>query len=393
MKLNLKILTENSGTALLISLALIAMLTGVVIMSVDRSNTDVELSFNQLHEEQAFYIAEAGMERAVAQLGFDPNWRTGYLSEALGNGYYTVAVIDSVSNPALKDTIVLRATADVSGTCANIESFLLPSQNTPYRRAAFGEKRLKLDGSNLVDSYNSDSGTYLSTKLNTLGDVGSNELIILSNNPIIGGDVTSATPGTISMAGTPTIHGDTTSQAAMTAMDVVTDADYTWAQNNNSRFTGMSGDYSFSPGPLDLYVDDDDVTTLEPGTYYFTSVYLDHNSRINVNSGGTVKIFVNGDIKVQNYGKINAGGKPPKVNVFSKGSSIDFDTDSEFRGTLYIPNCDFLHDSDARLYGAVMARRVELKNNAQIHFDRALLNITGGAGTNDYQIIAWRLQE
>ncbi len=391
--MNIKILQENQGAALLIALSLIALLSGVAIMSLDRANTDVELSFNQLHEEQAFYIAEAGMERAVAQLGIDPNWRTGYLSQALGNGYYTVAVIDSVSNPALADTIVLRATADVSGTCANIESFLLPDGSKPYKRAAFGDKRFYIHDDGCIDSYNSDSGTYLATVVSLYGDVGSNEIVEIRNTATVGGDVSTAMPGNITISGSPTINGDTTSQATAEPLNLVNDGDYTWAQNNNSRFTGMSGSYSFSPGPLDLFINDDDVTTLQPGTYYFTSVYLDFNAKIDVAAGGIVRIFVNGDLKVQNGAKINSGGKPSKVNIFSKGTSIDFDSDSEFRGTLYIPNDDFLHDSNAGLYGAIIARRIEISNNGCIHFDRALLNITAGMSGNDYEIIAWRLME
>ncbi|MGH8015207.1 MAG: pilus assembly PilX N-terminal domain-containing protein [Candidatus Zixiibacteriota bacterium] len=389
----LVILNSEKGSALIIALSLIAMLSGIAIMSLDRANTDLEMSYNQLHEEQAFYVAEAGMERAVAQLGVDPDWRTGYLSQPLGEGYYTVAVIDSVANPALADTIVLRATADVGGTCSNIECFLLPDDNKPYRRAAFGEKRLQLSGSNNIDSYNSDSGTYSATVAALFADIGSNELIVISSNADIGGNVTSATPGTISITGSPNIAGDTSSLGTMQPMNLVNDDDYTWAEDNNSRFTGMSGDYSFSPGPLDLFIDDANIATLQPGTYYFTSVYVDQDARIDIGSGGAVRIFIDGNIKVQNRGKINDAGKPTKVNVFSKGSSIDFDSDSEFRGTLYIPNSDFLHDSDARLYGAIIARRIEMTNNAVIHFDRALLDLAAGTSGSGYEIIAWRLQE
>ncbi|MGH8014853.1 MAG: hypothetical protein ACREBV_01530, partial [Candidatus Zixiibacteriota bacterium] len=52
---------NTKGSAILIVMALIAMLTAIAIMSIDRSNTDMEVSFNQLHEEQAFYNAEAGL--------------------------------------------------------------------------------------------------------------------------------------------------------------------------------------------------------------------------------------------------------------------------------------------------------------------------------------------
>ena len=66
-----KILTNQKGTAILIVLSLIAMLVAVGIMSVDRSTTDIELSYNQLHEDQSFYGAEAGIARARKELEGD----------------------------------------------------------------------------------------------------------------------------------------------------------------------------------------------------------------------------------------------------------------------------------------------------------------------------------
>ena len=50
-----KISTINQkGSAILIVIALIGMLTGVGIMSVDRATTDIDLAFNQLQGDRAF---------------------------------------------------------------------------------------------------------------------------------------------------------------------------------------------------------------------------------------------------------------------------------------------------------------------------------------------------
>ena len=76
----LRILTANQkGSAILIVIALIGMLTGVGIMSVDRATTDIDLAYNQLQSDRAFYIAEAGLQRAIAELRNDDSWRYLYL--------------------------------------------------------------------------------------------------------------------------------------------------------------------------------------------------------------------------------------------------------------------------------------------------------------------------
>src|SRR3990172_427715 len=98
-----KIGKSEKGSAILIVLALLAMLTSVAIMSVDRSNTDLELSYNQLHEEMAFYLAEAGVERATYEINENNAWRTGYDKLALQGGYYTIKVIDSTTDSSLVD--------------------------------------------------------------------------------------------------------------------------------------------------------------------------------------------------------------------------------------------------------------------------------------------------
>ena len=113
-----KILTNQKGTAILIALSLIAMLVAVGIMSVDRSTTDIELSYNKLHEEQSFYGAEAGIARAMVLINSDTTWRGPILKEKLDNTEYTVIVLDSLWNPALIDTLIIRSTSNNSGSAS-----------------------------------------------------------------------------------------------------------------------------------------------------------------------------------------------------------------------------------------------------------------------------------
>ena len=84
---------NQKGSAILIVIALIGMLTGVGIMSVDRATTDIDLAFNQLQGDRAFYIAEAGLQRAIAELRKDDSWRVGYYRQVLDDGYYTTSVM------------------------------------------------------------------------------------------------------------------------------------------------------------------------------------------------------------------------------------------------------------------------------------------------------------
>ena len=131
---------------------------------------------------------------------------------------------------------------------------------------------------------------------NTGGDVGTNVSIEIINTATVNGNVSTANPGDLTIGGFATVNGDTTSTAPTTPMNLADQGDYDWAAANNSRYTGMSGDVNFGPGPLDLRVNDDDEVTLQSGTYYFTSIFLDDDAKLQLAPGAQVKIYVEGII-------------------------------------------------------------------------------------------------
>jgi hypothetical protein len=307
----------------------------------------------------------------------------------LEGGNYTVTVTDKTTNPGLCDTIVLTSDGSYWDGVSTIETWLVQAANYPYRYAAFGDQRMFMQNNACTDSYNSDSGTYAATMDQENGDIGSNKKVDLQNNPVIGGDVTSATPGTISIINSPTIMGDTTSKAPAQAMDLVSDADYAWAQSNNSAPSGFIGTgYSYSGGNLEIQ--NNKTVTLKSGTYYFNNLHLKNHAQLQVQAGANVRIFMIGDFLLENLALLNSNGKPAQLQIFSKGTKIEIQNNTEFKGTIYAPNCDFMHQNNALIYGAIIAKTVEIKNNACIHFDRSLSKIRGGT-PGDYEQVAWRM--
>ena len=390
-----KVLVSEKGTAILIALALIAMLSAVAIMSVDRSTTDIDLSYNQLSEEKAFYLAEAGLVRAMVELNKDNDWRGPLKDEKIDQGTYAVVVLDSVWNPALADTILARATGKYQGSTVNLEVWLAPGYIYPFKQAAYGDSSLRLEGNACTDSYASDSGTYAETWDSIGGDIGSNGEILLKNTVTVGGNVGTAEPGAISIINSPDIKGDTSSKADPQTLDYVSDADYTWAKNNNDAPSGFTGSgYEFKPGPNDLLVQANQEITLESGTYYFSKLHLKNNAKIKLKPGAEVKIYLTGDLLLENFAEMNKNGKPTDMAVYSNAKASDgkyakMKNGVEFNGLLYAPDIDFLHDNDALIYGAVMAKSVKIKANACIHYDRALSRV-GMKKTDKLQMVAWR---
>ncbi|MEA1981411.1 MAG: pilus assembly PilX N-terminal domain-containing protein, partial [candidate division Zixibacteria bacterium] len=94
------IFKNESGSALIITLSLLMVLSLIGLMSVKTSHTDVELSFNKQHNEKSFYNAEAGANRALVDLCNNNNWDSGYVSIALNDGTYDVVIRNIFDNPA-----------------------------------------------------------------------------------------------------------------------------------------------------------------------------------------------------------------------------------------------------------------------------------------------------
>ena len=106
-----RILQSQRGSALLIVMVLMGLLSVVGYMAVDNSNTDIAISYNDSHQQSAFYIAEAGAKSAFVAINTDNSWRKGYANAAFGDGLYTVSLSDSSTSAPLIDSRSLSCSA------------------------------------------------------------------------------------------------------------------------------------------------------------------------------------------------------------------------------------------------------------------------------------------
>ena len=373
------LLDNNRGSALLISLAVMAMLALVALMAVHRSQTDFELSYNQLHEEQAFYVAEAGMQEALVAINADNDWRAGFARVGFGNGVYSVTLIDSSIDTTLFDTVIIRSTGLVDGGTARVELETAPEYKHPFKFGMFGDAGITLDKNTCTDSYNSDSGSYAETVLDSMGDIGSNGTITSSKDVNFGGNISVATDGGISLGVNNTVTGDTTSTADSVDLDIIPDSEYDWARDNSDALTGISGSgYSYIHGQRDLIAGADANIVLASGVYYFNNITLGQRSTLSLAPGAEVTLYVNGDIILNQASTVNDGGVPPDLMIYSRGSSLQFDQDNIFYGVFYGPDAHIQYDQTTEAYGALVGNTLQLDEGACFHYDRTLANITKG---------------
>jgi hypothetical protein len=77
----------------------------------------------------------------------------------------------------------------------------------------------------------------------------------------------------------------------------------------------------------------------------------------------------------------------PEVNV--QLDTVQFDSNSKFYGTILAPNAAIKLTSNFELFGALVARSIDMASNARLHFDEALLDANGGAQPV-FETISWR---
>jgi hypothetical protein len=379
-------LSGESGSALLVTLAILGMVFLLGAMAVRNSVSESDLSFNQIHSDQSYYIAQAGARRAFSELRTDPTWTAGFSEVNFENGQYSVEVVDSSTEAALFDTLVLRATGEQDGARSTIEFWVTPGTYHPFEYAMFGKSLVDIRNSFATDSYNSDSGTYAATNLTDEGDVGSNGNIIIANGALVGGDVSSATLGGTDVHWGATVTGTVSDTAPEQDVPGVPQDQFDWAEANSAALTGISGSYTYDPVTKSI------VSTgsveLSDGVYYFSDITLKNSASLTITPGASVTVYVTGDIELKNSSEMNSGGDPASLVIYSQGDFI-LKNSGDVAAVFYSPDGTADLRNSGEFYGSVVADDIICHNSARFHYDRTLGSIELD-DVGDLAVIAYR---
>ncbi|MDF1545954.1 MAG: hypothetical protein P1R58_12745 [bacterium] len=377
---------NEQGAALLITLAIMSLITFVVIMSLDRSTTDVELTYNQLHVEQSFYVADAGTKYTLAKLIEDPYWRGGFTDKSFGEGNFTVSITDSTGDPALYDTLIIMSVGTIEDATSAIELTTIPIPFKPFKYAMFADSDIDIKAMMETDSYNSDSGSYAATKDTLFGDIGSNGLIGVDMAASIGGDIVTSEAGGITVSPGATVYGVLDDDAPDRELVPIPQAEFDWAEANHSNMVGISGSYSYHP--VTHAFNSSGTFTLSSGVYFFSSFNMMAASKLKVVPGDSVTIYITGNMELKNSSSINVGGKPANCVINSKGNMI-LKNSGDVYAAFYNPAGTVDLRNTGEFFGSIMADRVIAHNSSLFHFDRSLAKIERDE-IEGFEKISWR---
>jgi len=376
-------LSNEKGSAMIISLVVLLMLGLIGAAAIETSNTDMDIAENYQTDMKSFYIAEAGAELAFTVVRDSLNWRAGFNKYPFAGGEFDVTVLGSDSIPALNDTILLNSTGRRNRAVTILEVKLAPRQ--PFGWGAHGDDWLRMCGNTMTDSYNSDSGSYATTKLRAGGSVGSNGAVTICGTADIYGDAMTSNPGDLDIKGGALVTGDTSSTAPEINYPPVPQSAFDDAKLNNSAPAGFSGDYIYDPSDYSLHIKPHNTLVLDSGTYYLSDIQV--QGSIVIAPGAKVTIYVDGEIDLAAHADINAGGKPSSLLILGGDADFKFSAHSEICAAVYAPEMEFHMNGHANLYGSFIAKTVKDVGGSEFHYDRSLseLSVPG-----DLVRVAWR---
>ncbi len=380
----------QEGIALVITLLVmtILLIMGSAFMSI--SSTETLIAINERNRVQAYHLAEAAAERAIAQLNANPAYGGTPVGAdpALGTGTYRVTVTcvppaapTPPCPPPTPDQRLISAMGCVRNctppsATSRVEVRVQPA--SPFKFAAYGLGVTGLQDGVLVDSYDSAVGDYPSGPASQ-AHIGSNGNIVLWTGSTVKGNAQAV--GTVTLGAGSTIQGTTTAPAPPVTFPTVS-----------------TTPPPPSPPAPNLNVANGATATLSAGTYYFNTISVGTGATLNIT--GPVVIYMTGNFHAQGGAMINATAastrKPTDLLIFSSMGGQDavkgFPGGGQFRGAIYAQGLGAEVEWSAgwTVYGSLIGDEIDLEDGVQFHYDLALARSLTPGGAFRPTVGSWQ---
>lgn len=330
----------------------------------------------------AFHLAESGIDRAIVQLRNNRSYTgQGYTMLGQGGGYEAqVTSPDSTGSPNLRRIVGNGHTPNnLSTSYAHEQRQVIAYVNFPPTSstyAIFADTSIQMSGNAQTDSYNSRVGSYESQTPRMNGDMGTNTIqagfVTISGNVRIRGDATVGPGGNptrvIQTSGNVVIEGSQTAASFLKVLGPV---------QIPSNLTNLGN----------LQLSGNTTQTLGGGNYWYSSISITGNARLNFT--GSANVYVTGDVKIAGNGVGTSQNTPANFSLNISGArEVSFTGNGNFYGAVYAPDSGIQITGNGSIFGSVVGDSIQQSGNAKVHYDEALNQSSGGAG-NRSQLLAW----
>jgi len=303
--------------------------------------------------------------------------------QSVATGSNTTASSQSLGGVTVYNPPILEVTAEgIQGQVRRMISVeyqpIVSTTNTtttvvtdPFANAVHAKGKVELMGSAWTDSYDSRKGAYgaAGNPPKGNGDVSTDSttaaIVSINPNSTINGDVFVGPGGDTGTAidNKGTISGDQETESAA------------WVMPLSAIPSGVTNQGSLS-------ISGNKVTTLNEGTYWFSSLSISGNGQLQIN--GAVKIYVTGSIDIGGNGVATASNLPTNLLMYGtvdptdstkKCTSVSIHGNGDLHGAIYAPDADIQASGNAAVYGSLTGKSVKINGNGGFHYDEALGDI------------------
>ncbi len=423
--------TKEDGTALIAALLYLLAMSVLSTALVFTVQNEMKASGAYKHSEQAFYVADAGIQKAVEWFAnsYSPHLpasdydNTTLPVSHIGNdvilagrtGSYPVYPDSSVISTFTSEfgNLTLQADGDNSGVYGvdatllkhKPASFLDPTNFYRYQSAV---ERWRLNGTGFWGNANNPMGVAeITAIIENRGasffdralwgkrrvDLGGTTLLD-SYDPLIGpygganvGESGSiGTNGDLNAVGTVDIHGDVAyGPSGSIFLDDGVNVTGGVSQLPQPRyfppippFNVGSGTTTVRNSTVDLppgeygtiRVGANGVLRLGPGYYYIDELIEGSSGLIEITGPGPTTIFVKSTLDLTGQGVMNATQNPANLSIFYSGTDQAKVTGgSGFYGEIYAANAELALVGNSGFFGAFVGDVVDVAGTADIHYD------------------------
>ncbi len=423
-------LKNKKAVALIISYLSITVLTILGAAFVIRSTQESRAALTYAKSLKAFWLAEAGLQRALWELNVNNLAGTTVCetNKCISDTIPSSGDYDVVINLTARTIIASGSFPSRSATNKKTRTIFanLNSSGSVFTHAIFSKGAIQLSNSARVDSYNSTTDLNATVNLGN-GAVGTNasgsdavtiDAVILSNTSKIYGNVSTGPNGEIALYNSAQVivEGTTYSRATESLLNSISNhsnnrelpsvvipeslsglttasAINLWGTppNTGSTHTLTSGNYKI---PSITLSNSSKLTISGDVTLYVTgNAYASNSSSIEITSGSSLTLYIDGILGVSNTAKVNNVTKiPSKFLVYSRYGSpngIQMSNNLDLYGAVYAPDTEVVLSNSVEFFGAFVTKTMNLSNSTKVHYDEALQNLGGGSSGN-YSVTTWQ---
>jgi hypothetical protein len=391
----------SAGSALV---SVLVLLLGVLVMGYAffRSTLSGQQSSRQsLDDQRAFFLADAGLNEAFEAVRMG---RSGNVSASLlGGGVRWVTAV-----PLGNDLTQLHSTAMVGRGRDALDAvvYLAPEEPPLFVATLNSKEVLTLNEGVLIDSFDSDLGTYASQAVNSNmgltyalanGDVRSNADVILNANATVFGDASPGPGFGVAFSTGSYVDGSTVPAEEPFVFPPI---DFPSSAPKGNYSVASAGTATLGPGNYDFNAftinKDGKLTITGPATLAVDSFTGGKMASLLIDAtNGPVTFFVRGAYThTSGFQADSVPGSPMALAFMVDGTQdVVFPSNTKVRGAYYTPNADILFASGSECWGAFAANRISMANDMNFHFDETLLKHWGGKTGDDgdrLTVVYWR---